>query len=131
MREVLEGKRVVVVDDSIVRGTTSAQIVQILRDAGAVEVHFRVSSPPTVNPCFYGIDTASKEELVAANYTVDEIAKMLKVDSLGYLSIKGLVDLLNAPHKEFCLGCFNCDYPVDVPEQMSRLKLVFGGPKND
>ncbi len=131
LRQALEGKRVVVVDDSIVRGTTSAQIVQILRDAGATEVHFRVSSPPTINPCFYGIDTASKDELIAANYSVKEIAQKLNVDSLGYLSIAALVRSLDAPNKEFCLGCFNGDYPVPVPEQMSRLKLVFGETENE
>ncbi len=130
LKEVLKNKRIVVIDDSIVRGTTSAQIVQILREAGAKEIHFRISSPPIMNPCFYGIDTASKEELIAANLTVPEIAKQLKVDSLGYLSIRGLVDALDAPIKEFCLGCFNSDYPVMVPEQMSRLKLVFEKPKS-
>jgi amidophosphoribosyltransferase len=126
LKDVLAGKRIVVIDDSIVRGTTSAKIVKVLRDAGAKEVHFRVSSPPIINPCFYGIDTASKDELIAANYSVKEIQEKLNVDSLGYLSIRGMIDAVNAPNKEFCLGCFNGDYPAEVPEQMSRLKLVFG-----
>lgn len=130
LRQALQGKRIVVVDDSIVRGTTSAQIVQILRESGATEVHFRVSSPPTIDPCFYGIDTANKEELIAANYSIKQITEKLKVDSLGFLSIASLVKSLDAPNKEFCLGCFNGDYPVPVPEQMSRLGLLFGETEN-
>lgn len=126
LKEVLQGKKIVLIDDSIVRGTTSAKIVQILREAGAKEIHFRVSSPPIINPCFYGIDTATKDELIAANYSVPEIAKQINVDSLGYLSIRGLVNAVDSPTKQFCLGCFNSDYPVAVPEQMSRLKLIFG-----
>lgn len=126
LREILQGKRIILVDDSIVRGTTSAKIVQLLREAGVKEIHFRVSSPPIINPCFYGIDTATKGELIAANYAVPDIAKQISADSIGYLSIRGLVNAVDSPNKQFCLGCFNGDYPVPVPEQMSRLKLVFG-----
>ncbi|MFC1517367.1 amidophosphoribosyltransferase [Candidatus Margulisiibacteriota bacterium] len=125
IKEVLQDKRVIIVDDSIVRGTTSKKIVKLLREAGAREIHMRVSSPPIVSPCFYGIDTATKSELIAANMSIEDIAKHLDVDSLGYLSIKGLIKSTHAKHKEFCLGCFNNDYPVDVPEQLSRLKLLF------
>jgi amidophosphoribosyltransferase len=123
--EILRDRRVVIVDDSIVRGTTSRKIVKLLREAGAREVHMRVSSPPIVNPCFYGIDTASKSELIAANMSVEEIRKHLDVDSLGYLSIKGLLTATHASKKEFCLGCFNADYPVAVPEELTRLKILF------
>ncbi len=125
IQDVLRDKRVVIIDDSIVRGTTSRKIVKLLRDAGAREVHMRVSSPPIIDPCFYGIDTASKSELIAANMSIEDIRKHLDVESLGYLSIKGLISSTNASKKEFCLGCFNGDYPVAVPEELTRLKLLF------
>ncbi|MFC1478303.1 amidophosphoribosyltransferase [Candidatus Margulisiibacteriota bacterium] len=125
IREIFENKRVVIVDDSIVRGTTSKNIIKIIREAGAREVHMRVSSPPVMCPCFYGIDTATKSELIAANMSVEEIRKHLNVDSLGYLSIKGMVGAINLPHKDLDLACFNNVYPIKIPEAVQELKLVF------
>jgi len=112
VREVLEGKRVVVVDDSIVRGTTSRKLVGMLRKAGAKEVHFRVSSPPIRFPCFYGIDTPTREELVASRWDVGRIGKYLGADSLGYLSIEGMLSCASLPPIGFCTACFNGDYPI-------------------
>ncbi len=125
IEEVIKDKRVVVVDDSIVRGTTSNKIVQILRDAGAEEVHIRVSSPPVFNPCFYGIDTANRSELIASVLSLEKIAKHLNVDSLGYLSIDGLINAIHLPADNMCLACLNGDYPIKVPEQLQQLKLLF------
>jgi len=113
VREVLAGRRVVVVDDSIVRGTTSRKIIKMLRDAGAKEVHFRVSSPPTVGPCFYGIDTPDRGELIAANMSVEEIRKFLACDTLGYLSREGMMTAVRGPGG-YCDACFTLNYPVAV-----------------
>lgn len=121
----VKGKKIVIVDDSIVRGTTSKKIVKLLRQAGAKEIHFRVSSPMVINPCFYGIDTATKKELVAANYSVEEIRKMLGVDSLGFLSLEGLLNAMHLPKRNICLACFDGDYPVPVPEELQRSKHLF------
>jgi amidophosphoribosyltransferase len=110
VRNVLKGKRVVVIDDSIVRGTTSRKIVKMLRDAGAREIHMRVSSPPTRWPCFYGIDTPSRAELIASNHSVDEIARYLTCETLAYLSLEGLHAAI--PGRGFCDACFSGDYPV-------------------
>jgi amidophosphoribosyltransferase len=113
VRSTLEGKRVVVVDDSIVRGTTSRKIVKMLQSAGAKEVHLRISSPPTAWPCFYGIDTPSRTELIAASHTSEEIAKYVTADSLGYLSLEGLVTASGDPTGEsFCTACFSGKYPT-------------------
>ncbi len=115
VREVLVGRRVVVVDDSIVRGTTSRKIVKMLRDAGAREIHVRVSSPPTEWPCFYGIDTPHRGELIAASHSVEEIARYLTADSLSYLSLGGMRVAVGYPEKTgdgFCEACFTGDYPV-------------------
>lgn len=112
MPEVVGGKRVVVVDDSIVRGTTSRRRVKCLREAGAKEVHVRISCPPTAHPCFYGIDFATREELIAANHKLEEIRDFLEADSLGYLSTEGLLSPFeNAP--DFCTACFTGEYPID------------------
>ncbi len=121
----IKNKRIVLVDDSIVRGTTSKKIVSLLRNAGAKEIHMRVSSPEVMWPCFYGLDTESKDELVAANHSVEEIGKMLNVDSIGYLSMKGLVNAIHLPKNHICLACFNGKYPVEVPEDMQRSKSCF------
>ena len=117
VRPVLEGKRVAVVDDSIVRGTTSRKIVKMLRDAGAREVHLRIASPPTRWPCFYGIDTPSRGELIASSHSVEEIGRYITADSLGYLSIGGLHEAVAGAvdGKGFCDACFSGDYPVAVP----------------
>ncbi len=120
--EVLKDKRVVIVDDSIVRGTTSRKLVRLLRRAGAREVHFRVGSPPVTHPCFYGIDTPSRRELIGALKTVGEIREFLGVDSLGYLSLDGLLAAERDPHR-FCRACFTGAYPVPVDPTASKLAL--------
>ncbi len=124
LKDVLAGKRVVIVDDSIVRGTTSTKLVKALRDAGAVEVHMRVSSPPVTHPCFYGIDTDSQEQLIAATKTVEEIAKLLEVNSLAYLSREGMLKATQEDPNSFCSACFTGDYPIKIPEQVKRAKLM-------
>ncbi len=124
LKDVLAGKRVVIVDDSIVRGTTSRKIVKALRDAGAIEVHMRISSPPVTHPCFYGIDTDSQDHLIAATKSVEEIAKQIEVDSLQYLSWKGMLDATREDTNEFCSACFTGDYPLGVPEPLKRSKLM-------
>jgi amidophosphoribosyltransferase len=126
VREVLEGKKVVMVDDSIVRGTTTRGLVALVRAAGAREVHMRVSSPPVTGPCYYGIDTPSREELIAARLTPDEIARDLGVDSLGYLSLEGmLASVPGGPHG-FCHACFSGDYPTAPPTDPDKLRFGCG-----
>ena len=114
VREVLKGKRVVVVDDSLVRGTTSQGLVALLREAGATEVHFRLASPPVRHPCFYGIDMPTKEELIASRLDPDEIRDHLGVDSLGYLSLEGMVGAVSDDGMTFCSACFSGDYPAPL-----------------
>jgi len=122
VRSVIQGRRVVVVDDSIVRGTTSRKIVKMLRDAGAREVHLRISSPPTRWPCFYGIDTPNRRELIAASHSTEEIARYVTSDSLAYLPVEGLREAVGYPSGEgFCEACFTGDYPVDVVVPAERL----------
>ena len=125
LRDVLEGKRVIIVDDSIVRGTTSRKIVKALRDAGATEVHMRISSPPVTHPCFYGIDTDSQDQLVAATKSVQEIGEQIGVDSLAYLSWQGMLTATGDDPNNFCSACFTGDYPVSIPESVKRAKLRF------
>jgi amidophosphoribosyltransferase len=117
VREVVEGKRVVLVDDSIVRGTTSRKIVKMLREAGAREVHMRVSSPPTMNTCHYGIDTPTRGELIAANQSVEDIRKFIDADSVGYLSVEGMLDAFGRPQQATCTACFTGIYPVEIEEE--------------
>ncbi len=112
IREVIENKRIIVVDDSIVRGTTCQKIMKMLYNVGAKEIHLRISSPPIKFPCFYGIDTPTSKELIAANYSIEEIRNFLNVDTLGYLSIDGLLRPVRNFNKGFCLACFNGDYPI-------------------
>ena len=114
VREVLEGKRVVVVDDSLVRGTTSRALVAMLRDAGAAEVHFRLASPPVRWPCYYGIDMPTREELIAAGKSVDEIRDYLGVESLGYLSPEGMLDCVRDNGESYCVACFTGDYKAPL-----------------
>ncbi len=125
VRSCLEGKRVIIMEDSIIRGTTGRSRVQSLRDAGASEVHMLISCPPTRHPCYYGIDFPTGGQLIAANNTVEEIRKSLNLDSLQYLSIDGLVEATGMPKESFCLACFNNDYPV--PPDQNFHKLAFGG----
>ena len=119
----VDGKRLVVVDDSIVRGTTTRQIIALLREAGATEVHFRVSSPPYRWPCFYGLDTGKRSDLLAADMSVGEIADYLGVDSLAYLDLDRLLGAVGAPAESFCTACFSGEYPVPVPEHDTKFVL--------
>lgn len=112
LRSALDGKRVVMVDDSIVRGTTSKRLVEALREAGAREVHVRVSSSPVQFPCFYGIDTPTRQELIGANHSQEEIGKIIGADSIGYLSIDGMIRAAQLTQETFCLACFNGEYPI-------------------
>ncbi|GAB4214766.1 MAG: amidophosphoribosyltransferase [Synechococcales cyanobacterium] len=122
--DVLRGKRVLMVDDSIVRGTTSQKIVKALRQAGAVEVHMRISSPPVTHPCFYGIDTDSQDHLIAARYSVESIRAQLGVDSLAYLSWEGMLACTGRDPSQFCSACFTGNYPIPVPDPLKRTKMV-------
>ncbi|MDQ2098435.1 MAG: amidophosphoribosyltransferase [Tychonema bourrellyi B0820] len=124
LRDVLEGKRVIIIDDSIVRGTTSRKIVKALRDAGATAVHMRISSPPVTHPCFYGIDTDNQDQLIAATKSVAEIAAQIEVDSLAFLSWKGMLKATHEDPNSFCSACFTGDYPIEVPELVKRAKLI-------
>ncbi len=127
IREVIEGTRLVVVDDSIVRGNTQRALVKMLREAGAAEVHVRISSPPVVWPCFYGIDFATRAELIAPGMTVDEICRSIGADSLGYVSLEGLVASIGLPKRRLCRACFDGVYPVPIPAEAAaqmRLPLV-------
>jgi amidophosphoribosyltransferase len=126
VREVLDGKRVVMVDDSIVRGTTTRGLVQLVRAAGAREVHMRVSSAPVTGPCYYGIDTPSREELIAANHTLEEIRASLGVDSLGYLSLDGMLESVPGGPHGFCHACFSGDYPTPPPTDPDKLRYGCG-----
>jgi len=121
--EILQGKSVVVVDDSIVRGTTTPRVINMLRKAGAREVHMRICAPPIRYPCFFGVDMATRWELIAANKELPEIAQFIGADSLGYLSIEGLIEAVDLPKELFCLACFTGDYPVPVQLEMDKLAL--------
>jgi amidophosphoribosyltransferase len=123
LRGVLTGKRVVVIDDSIVRGTTSRKIVKMIRDAGATEVHLRISSPPTAWPCYYGIDTPTRQELIASTHSEDEIAKYVTADSLGYLSRDGLYAAVGGERSGFCDACFTGEYLLEFPHRAGRTPL--------
>jgi len=126
VREVLEGKSVVMVDDSIVRGTTTRGLVAMVRAAGAREVHMRVSSAPITGPCYYGIDTPNREELIAANMTTDEIAAHIGVDTLGYLSLDGMLESVPDGPSGFCHACFSGDYPTPPPTDPDKLRFGCG-----
>ncbi len=121
--EVLKGKRLVVIDDSIVRGTTTPRVISLLRKAGAEEVHMRICAPPIRYPCFFGVDMATRWELIASQRTVPEITKFIGADSLGYLSIEGLIEAVALPKEIFCLACFTGDYPIPVQLEMDKLAL--------
>ena len=118
--DLVKGKRVIIVDDSIVRGTTSKARVNNLKEAGAREVHVLVSCPPHMNPCVYGIDFPDRTKLMAANYSLTEIRDYLNADSLGYLSPEGMVKATGLPHDGFCMACFNGDYPVPYDPQIAK-----------
>lgn len=129
-RQVLEGKRVVVVDDSIVRGTTSRKIVTMLRAAGAREVHMRISSPPTIGPCYYGVDTPTREELIASDHSVDAIREFITADSLAFLSQEGLYPFANGDGEGFCDACFTGRYPLPVTDETKTRQLVLFEVRN-
>jgi len=123
LSRVIDGKRLVVVDDSIVRGTTTPRVVNLLRKAGAKEVHLRICAPPIRYPCFFGVDMATRWELIAARKTIPEIREHLGADSLGYLSLDGLIRAVGLPREIFCLACFTGEYPIPVQMEMDKLAL--------
>jgi amidophosphoribosyltransferase len=129
MPHIIEGKRLVVVDDSIVRSTTSRGIVEMLRKAGAREVHMRISSPPFKWPCFYGIDLPRRSELIGASHDIEGIRELIGADSLDYLSIDGMLTSTGAPSERFCHACFSGGYPIGVPDEMARTKDVLELPR--
>ncbi len=129
--DVIQGKRLVVVDDSIVRGTTTPHVVNLLRKGGATEVHMRVCAPPIKHPCFMGVDMASREELLAANNTLEDIRTIVGADTLGYLSVEGLLEVVGGTKGGFCDACFTGNYPVPVQLELSKLALVQPGPAAD
>jgi amidophosphoribosyltransferase len=116
VKSILQGRRVVLVDDSIVRGTTSRKIVKMVRAAGASEVHLRISCPPTISPCFYGVDTPKRSELIAATHSVDEICRYIGADTLGYLGLEGLLSAVGSARGAYCTSCYTSEYPVAFPE---------------
>ena len=120
VRHSLQGKRIVLLDDSIVRGTTSRSIISLLREAGATEIHLRICAPPFIHPCYYGTDIDSEEHLIAANHTVQEIAKMIGADSLEYLNPESLPKLLGERGKHFCAACFDGGYPTGIPKDTRK-----------
>jgi amidophosphoribosyltransferase len=125
VRSVLSGKRVILVDDSLVRGTTSQKIVRMVRAAGAKEVHVRISCPPTISPCFYGVDTPRKSDLIASTHSLDEIREFLEADSIGYLSLEGLLSAVNSERRSYCTSCYTGNYPVPIPrDEASYLQLA-------
>jgi len=124
IKETVENKRVILIDDSIVRGTTSAHIIKLLKDNGAKEVHLRISAPPFKHPCYFGTDIDSEENLIACKYNSNsEIAKIIGADSLAYLSIEGVHKLAENSNCHFCDGCFSGKYPIDIPKEYNKNKF--------
>jgi len=123
VRRLIEGKRVVLIDDSIVRGTTSRKIVGMVREAGAREIHLRISSPPTAFPCHYGIDTPTREQLIASNHSVEEIAAHVGADSLSYLSLDGLLKCFSGDRESYCTACWTGQYRVAQDERQNQQEL--------
>ncbi|GAB4457923.1 MAG: amidophosphoribosyltransferase [Armatimonadaceae bacterium] len=128
IRETVKGKRVVMVDDTIVRGTTTGKVVRLLLDAGAAEVHVRISAPPVAYPCFYGIDMATQDQLIAASQSVEQIRQHIGATSLGYLSPDGLARALSMPGDNFCLACFTGEYPIEIPPEVKVSKFALEMP---
>jgi amidophosphoribosyltransferase len=128
IRETVKGKRVVMVDDTIVRGTTTGKVVRLLLDAGASEVHVRISAPPVSYPCFYGIDMATQDQLIAASHSIEEIRQHIGATSLGYLSTEGLAHALSVSNDSFCLACFTGDYPIEIPPHVMVSKFALEMP---
>jgi amidophosphoribosyltransferase len=120
LRDVIRGKRLVVVDDSIVRGNTQRALVRMLREAGAVEVHVRISSPPVKWPCFYGLDFGTKAELIASGLDIDGIRHSIGADSLGYISLGGVVAASDQPRSRLCMACYDGNYPIELPDIVGK-----------
>ena len=123
VKELLAGKRVILIDDSIVRGTTSRKIVKMVRAAGAKEVHMRISCPPIRNACYFGVDFPDPKDLVATNRTVEEIRAFLNVDSLHYLSIEGMLQCVSRPKSQYCHACFSGEYRLEINRPVTKLSL--------
>jgi amidophosphoribosyltransferase len=121
VRHLIAGKRVVLIDDSIVRGTTSKKIVRMVREAGAKEIHVRISCPPTISPCYYGIDTPNKADLIAAQMSIDEICKFIEADSLGYLSLDGMIEAIGISPDSSCVACWNEKYPTRITNEAETM----------
>lgn len=130
LQEVLKDKRIVVVDDSIVRGTTTPRVISMLRRAGAREIHMRVCAPPIKHPCFFGVDMASRWELIAANKNISQIREFIGADSLGYLSMEGLIESVGVPREKLCHACFTGEYPIPVQLAMDKLALEHSEPES-
>ena len=134
LREVIRGKRLVVVDDSIVRGNTQRALIRMLREAGAAEIHVRISAPPVKWPCFYGIDFATRAELIANGLEVDEIAASLGADSLGFISLEEMIEATAQPASQLCTACFDGKYPIEIPDHqfgknlLDHTELTLGDP---
>src|SRR5881227_1812143 len=125
VRSILEGRRVILVDDSIVRGTTSRKIVKMVRAAGADQIHVRISCPPTISPCFYGVDTPQRSELIGATHTIEEITTYLEADSVAYLSLEGLLSAVGKERTSYCSSCYTGRYPVEFPrDEATYLQLA-------
>ena len=122
LKSAVEGKRVVVVDDSIVRGTTTANTIKLLREAGAKEIHMRISSPPFINPCYFGTDIESKENLIACRLTIDEICKQIGADTLCFLDVESVFNIARGCNLGLCAGCFTGEYPIAIPTNQTENK---------
>ncbi len=116
IKDAIKGKKIILIDDSIVRGTTSKQLLDLVKEAEPAEIHFLVGCPPVISPCYYGVAMATKKELIAANYTTEEIKQQLDIDSLGYITLPALVEAIGMPKENLCLGCINEEYPTEIPE---------------
>jgi amidophosphoribosyltransferase len=121
VRNLIENKRIVLIDDSIVRGTTSKKIVRMIREAGAKEIHVRISCPPTISPCYYGVDTPNKSELIAANMSVKEIGEFIEADSIGYLSLEGMLEATGLDADQSCVACWNERYPTRITREAETM----------
>jgi amidophosphoribosyltransferase len=125
VKSIFDGKRVILIDDSIVRGTTSRKIVKMVRATGAKEIHVRISCPPTISPCFYGVDTPRRSELIAATHTLEEITTYLEADSVAYLSLEGMMSAVGSTSGSYCSSCYTGRYPVEFPrDEASYLQLT-------
>ena len=116
IKEAIKGKKIILIDDSIVRGTTSKQLLDLVKEAEPAEIHFLVGCPPVIAPCYYGVAMATKKELIAANYSVEEIQEQLEIDSLGYITLSALVKAIGMDKEDLCLGCVNEEYPTEIPD---------------